>query len=150
MIDARWIPTLPGYSLYVRPTLIGSRPTLGLTASSHATLFVILSPACPLFPASLTVPRRRNWISLLASSKNVRAWPGGTGEYKLAGNYSPCFEPQIEAAKQNYSQILWLLPFETEGKKDWKVTECGQMNFMCVLRRDDGGLSALFFMFSCS
>ncbi|KAF8508486.1 branched-chain-amino-acid transaminase [Gautieria morchelliformis] len=140
MIDARWIPSLPGYSLYIRPTLIGTRPALGVIPSTHATLYVILSPTGPYFSPSLTTPRIRSWISLLASSSNVRAWPGGTGAYKLGGNYSPCFEPQREAAKQGYSQILWLLPIETEGKKEWKVTECGQMNFMCVIRRDDGGI----------
>ena len=145
MIDARWIPSLPGYSLYIRPTLIGTRPTLGVSASTHAILYVILSPTGPYFPPSLTTPRRRSWISLLASSTNVRAWPGGTGEYKLGANYSPCFEPQRQASKLNYSQILWLLPVEVEGRKEWKVTECGQMNFMCVIKRDDGGASVLWF-----
>lgn len=40
-----------------------------------------------------------------------------------------------------YEQILWLLPVETPAGKEWKVTECGQMNFWCVLKRDDGGMS---------
>jgi len=70
----------------------------------------------------------------------VRAWPGGTGAFKLGLNYSPCFEPQREAARRNYSQILWLLPIDSERNKEWKVTECGQMNFVCVLKRDDGGI----------
>lgn len=149
MVDARWIPSLPGYSLYIRPTLIGTRPALGVAASTHATLYVILSPTGPYFPPSLTTPRRRSWISLLASSTNVRAWPGGTGAYKLGLNYSPCFQPQKEASKLNYSQILWLLPVEIEGRKEWKVTECGQMNFMCVVRRDDGGSTNLIFCTLC-
>lgn len=145
MIDARWIPSSPGYSLYIRPTLIGTRAALGVAASTCAMLYVILSPTGPYFPPSLATPRRRSWISLLASSTNVRAWPGGTGEFKLGLNYSPCFEPQREAAKLNYNQILWLLPIEIEGEKDWKVTECGQMNFMCVIRRDDEGQCFLIF-----
>jgi len=140
MIDARWIPALPGYSLYIRPTLIGTRPALGVAASTHAMLYIILSPTGPYFPPSHTTPRRRDWISLFASSRNVRAWPGGTGAYKLALNYAPCFEPQREAAKLGYSQILWLFPIEKEGGKEWLVTECGQMNFMVVIKRDDGGI----------
>ncbi|KAF8584948.1 branched-chain amino acid aminotransferase II [Ramaria rubella] len=140
MIEARWIPSQPGYSLYVRPTLIGTRAALGVAASTHAMLYVILSPTGPFFPPSLTTPRRRNWISLLASSTTVRAWPGGTGAHKLGLNYSPCFEPQREAAKKNYSQILWLLPVEKDNRKEWQVTECGQMNFMCIVKRDDGGI----------
>ena len=39
----------------------------------------------------------------------VRAWPGGTGEYKLALNYAPCFKTQMEATAKGYHQILWLL-----------------------------------------
>ncbi|KAF8525119.1 branched-chain amino acid aminotransferase II [Hysterangium stoloniferum] len=140
LIEQRWIPPLPGYSLYIRPTLIGTRAALGPAASDSALLYVVLSPTGPYFPPSLSNPRRRSWIPLFASSSNVRAWPGGTGAYKLGINYSPCFEPQREAAKKNYSQILWLLPVDTARGKEWKITECGQMNFMCVLKRDDGGV----------
>jgi len=139
MIETRWIPPEPGFSLYIRPTLIGTRPALGVAASTHAILYVILTPTGPYFPPSISMPRKRNWISLFASSTNVRAWPGGTGAYKLGLNYAPCFEPQRKAENLGYSQILWLLPVDTETGKEWLVTECGQMNFMCVIKRDDGG-----------
>lgn len=43
-LDKDWIPTEPGYSLYVRPTMIGTQAGLGVGASSDALLFVILSP----------------------------------------------------------------------------------------------------------
>ncbi|KAG8865604.1 hypothetical protein FRB98_005419, partial [Tulasnella sp. 332] len=73
----------------------------------------------------------------MASSNYVRAWPGGTGEYKLALNYSPCFKPQMDAAKHGYQQILWLFG------EDRKVTEVGQMNFFIVLKREDGDLDLI-------
>lgn len=141
MIDRRWIPSSPGYSLYIRPTVIGTRVGLGVTESNHALLYVILSPTGPYFSPSQSTPRRRSWIRLLASSSTsvVRAWPGGTGGYKLGLNYSPCFSPQREAAKRGYSQILWVLPVNTEKGKDWQVCEAGNMNVMCAIRRDDGG-----------
>jgi len=138
-IDERWIPNERGYSLYVRPTLIGTRVGFGVAASKHAVLCVMLSPTGPYFPATSTYPRRRAWTTLLASATNIRAWPGGTGQYKLALNYTPCLAPGIEAEEQGYGQILWLLPVETANGKDYKVTECGQMNFWLVLKRDDGG-----------
>ncbi|CAG8711416.1 5232_t:CDS:2, partial [Acaulospora colombiana] len=108
LVEKRWIPTEPGYSLYIRPTLIGTRPAMGVVASSHATLFTIVSPTGPFFkeddPARPVKP-----VSLYASYDHVRAWPGGTGAFKLGGNYAPCFMPQVLAAKEGYQQILWLL-----------------------------------------
>ncbi|KAJ3794629.1 aminotransferase [Lentinula aff. detonsa] len=128
VIDQRWIPNIEGYSLYIRPTIIGTRSALGVSASDHALLYVILSPTGPYFR---TGPKP---ISLLAAAENVRAWPGGTGSHKVAGNYAPGFLPQRIAAKQGYDQILWLLRDENE----WKVTEAGAMNVFVVVDREDG------------
>jgi branched-chain amino acid aminotransferase len=36
------------------------------------------------------------------------AWPGGTGDAKIGGNYAPGVLPQHEVAKDGYQQILWL------------------------------------------
>jgi branched-chain amino acid aminotransferase len=115
-------------------------------------LYVILSPTGPYFPSGIKP------ISILSSvdcltpltslnpdgDKPARSWPGGTGEYKLGVNYLPAFEPQREAAKRGYEQVLWVLDEQTglsaSGKKcERRVTELGQMNFFCVVRRDDGG-----------
>ncbi|KIJ14842.1 branched-chain-amino-acid transaminase [Paxillus involutus ATCC 200175] len=126
LTEKRWIPTLQGYSLYLRPTIIGTRPSLGVAASDHSMLYVIASPCGPYFPQGLRP------VSLLAVSDKVRAWPGGTGGYKVGGNYSPGFLPQRVAAKQGYDQVLWLFGEEK------RVTEAGAMNFFVVVARDDG------------
>ncbi|PVF95766.1 branched-chain amino acid aminotransferase II [Serendipita vermifera] len=148
LVERRWIPTEPGYSLYIRPTLIGTRPAMGVVASSHATLFTIVSPTGPFFkdndPARPVKP-----VSLYASYDHVRAWPGGTGAFKLGGNYAPCFMPQVHAAKEGYQQILWLLgdskkeisqeEIKADSKRpEMRITEAGQMNFFAVLVREDG------------
>ncbi|KIP07318.1 hypothetical protein PHLGIDRAFT_35481 [Phlebiopsis gigantea 11061_1 CR5-6] len=124
-VESRWIPNLNGYSLYVRPTLIGTRASLGVAASDHALLYVVCSPTGPYF-------RTSRMLSLMAVSEHVRSWPGGTGGYKLSGNYAPTFMPQKEAAKKGYDQVLWLIG-ET-------ITEAGAMNFFVVLQREDGDL----------
>ena len=71
LLEQRWIPTVPGHSLYIRPTIIGTRDCkssvpisimfqielrcalgltgLGVAPSDSATLYVILSPAGPFF-----------------------------------------------------------------------------------------------------
>lgn len=105
---------------------------LGVVASTHAKLFVIVSPAGPYFPTGF------NPISIFAECDAVRSWPGGTGAYKLGINYTPTFKPQREAAKKGYQQILWVLRGDSG---DEIVTEVGQMNFFAVVERDDGGTS---------
>ncbi|KAG1727138.1 aminotransferase [Suillus lakei] len=124
-LERRWIPTESGYSLYLRPTVIATRPGLGVTASDHAMLYILASPTGPYYQVLKPV-------SLLAVSENVRAWPGGTGGYKVAGNYSPGFLPQRIAAEKGYDQILWLFG------DDRRITEAGAMNFFVVVKRDDG------------
>ncbi|KAG2065967.1 branched-chain amino acid aminotransferase II [Suillus decipiens] len=124
-LEKRWIPKESGYSLYLRPTVIGTRPDLAVTASDHAMLYIITSPTGPYFNAIKP-------ISLLAVSGNVRAWPGGTGGHKVAGNYSPGFLPQRTAAEKGYDQLLWLFG------DDRRITEAGAMNFFIVVKRDDG------------
>ncbi|KAG9045410.1 hypothetical protein FS837_006343 [Tulasnella sp. UAMH 9824] len=131
MVDERWIPSRTGYSMYVRPVYIGTRPTVGVQASTHGMIFVIMSPTGPYFPTGFKP------ISLMARHDFVRAWPGGTGEYKLALNYAPTFKPQQEAASKGYQQILWLLGDER------RVTEVGQMNFFVVLKRSDGDIDLI-------
>ena len=37
-------------------------------------------------------------VSLLADTRYVRAWPGGTGDIKCGGNYASTIKPQAEAA----------------------------------------------------
>lgn len=124
-IDNRWVPSEPGYSLYIRPALIGTQASVGISESTDALLFVILSPVGPYY-ASGVKP-----VALEANPRYVRAWPGGTGDAKLAANYGPSVMPQKEAAKRGYSQILWLF-----GDEHY-ITEVGTMNMFAVLKKED-------------
>lgn len=76
-IDADWIPDAPGYSLYIRPTLIGTQESLGVAPPNKAKLFVICSPVGPYYRTGFAA------VSLWAENRFVRAWPGGTGAYKI-------------------------------------------------------------------
>ena len=127
-LEARWIPCARGCSLYIRPTLIGTRPSLGVSASRRAVLYVILLPTGPYIR-----DQEGKGISLLAMSNQVRAWPGVTGGHKLGLNYAPGFVAQCNAASLGYQQLLWLLG-ET-------VAEVGAMNVFAVFEHTDGGKS---------
>jgi branched-subunit amino acid aminotransferase/4-amino-4-deoxychorismate lyase len=48
-IDQEWVPHHNSSSLYIRPTLIGTEPALGVSASSEAELYVVLCPVGPYF-----------------------------------------------------------------------------------------------------
>ena len=125
-LDERFIPSEKGYSLYLRPTIIGTQRSIGVGPPGSALLFVIASPVGPYYPTGFKA------VSLEARSDIVRAWPGGVGDRKLGANYAPCIVPQLEAAKRGFQQNLWL--FGPEGY----VTEVGTMNLFFAWVRKDG------------
>lgn len=121
-LDKDWLPTERGYSLYIRPTFIGTQPSLGVGISNSALLYCILSPVGPYYPTGFKP------VSLLAETKAVRAWPGGCGDKKIGGNYGPTISVQAEAAKQGCSQVLWLT--------DKGLSEVGTMNLFVLLKTE--------------
>ncbi len=48
VIEKDWIPSAPGTSLYIRPTIIAMDPYLGVKASSTYLFYIILSPVAPI------------------------------------------------------------------------------------------------------
>lgn len=125
-VEQDWIPRGKGYSLYIRPTMIATQAVLGVGATADALCFVIMSPVGPYYSGGFKA------VSLYADTKNVRAWPGGTGNYKVGGNYAPTIVPQIQAAakKEKYDQILWLFGDE--------ITEVGTMNMFVYWINEQG------------
>jgi len=127
-LDKDWVPSEPGHSLYVRPTLIGTQAAIGVGPPSDALLFVIACPVGPYYPQGFKP------IALYGTTEYVRAAPGGTGAFKLGVNYAPGIVAQREAAKLGYAQNLWL-----HGPEHY-LTEVGTMNMFIVFKKHDGGL----------
>ncbi|CAI5730282.1 unnamed protein product [Peronospora destructor] len=115
-LDKDWVPTGEGYSLYIRPTGISTQASIGVGISKKAKLFIILSPVGPYYPEGF------NPVKLCANDRYIRAWPGGTGGYKVGANYAPGILPQYSASKEGYSQNLWIFG------PDHEITEVGTMN----------------------
>lgn len=126
-LDKDWIPHGDGYSLYLRPTVISTTPSLGLAAPTSMLLYVITCPVGPYYQSGFQPVR------LTADSVDVRAWPGGTGGNKLGGNYGPTIKASDEAASRGYDQVLWLF-----GKDD-EITEVGSMNLFFLLDNETTG-----------
>lgn len=129
--DKHLIPEGQGYSLYIRPTLIGTTTTLGVAPPDRALLFVICSPVGPYYKTGFKAVR------LEATDYATRAWPGGCGDKKLGANYAPCVLPQVQAAERGYQQNLWLFGPEKN------VTEVGTMNCFLVFKESATGKKEL-------
>uniref|UniRef100_L2G6Q7 Branched-chain-amino-acid aminotransferase n=1 Tax=Colletotrichum fructicola (strain Nara gc5) TaxID=1213859 RepID=L2G6Q7_COLFN len=126
-LEKDFIPDQRGYSLYLRPTMIGTQKTLGVGPPGSALLYVIASPVGPYYPTGFKA------VSLEA----VRAWPGGVGDKKLGANYAPCIVPQLEAASRGHQQNLWLF-----GEEEY-VTEVGTMNMFAAIKNKETGQKEL-------
>ncbi|SNX81422.1 probable BAT2 - branched-chain-amino-acid transaminase (cytosolic) [Melanopsichium pennsylvanicum] len=123
-IDRDYVPHGEGQTLYLRPTLIGTPDTLGMGVPTEAKLYCICSPVGNYY-SSGTASKP---VSLLARTDVVRAWPGGTGCYKLAANYAGAIRPAMDALLEGYHQVLWLFG------PDHQLTEVGAMNLFVVFR----------------
>jgi len=124
-VDQDWIPDCDSSSLYIRPTIISTEPSLGVKPPDSAMLFVITGPVGSYYDTGSFQP-----ISLLADPSFVRAWPGGIGDCKAGGNYGPTIYAQKLAQARGCSQCLWLY-------KD-QVTEVGTMNFFMFWVNEQG------------
>lgn len=137
----KWLPRDNGEgALYIRPTLLGTDAALATLRPRSAMLLIFLT-VFPQIPSSITGPQqsqkpeqpRRRTMKLLASGKEqIRAWPGGVGNFKVGANYGPALVLQDEAKAQGFDQILWLYGAQRV------ITEAGASNFFVVLRMDDG------------
>lgn len=121
-VDQEWIPKGEGYSLYMRPNVIAMNRHLGLANPDSLLLYVCTSPVGPYYKSGFKPVR------LWCESKYVRATKGGTGNYKIGGNYAPTMKPAKEALDRGFQQVLWLLNDE--------ITEVGAMNVFFVIEKD--------------
>jgi branched-subunit amino acid aminotransferase/4-amino-4-deoxychorismate lyase len=81
-LDSSWIPDQEGYSMYIRPTAIGTSPYLGVEAAQHVKLYAILSPVGPYYRSGFKP------VKLYADTVHTRAWPGGVGNAKVRQDVS--------------------------------------------------------------
>ena len=81
-VDQAWVPNKKGASLYIRPFVFATDPSLGVHAS-HSYLFVII-----LCPVGSYYAEGINPVKIYVEDADVRAVRGGTGYTKCGGNYA--------------------------------------------------------------
>ncbi len=118
-LDANWIPNTPHSSLYIRPYMYATEEFVGIKPAEHFRFCIFTSPV----GAYYTRP-----VKVFIHDKYVRAFPGGVGFAKCAGNYGAAMMPAREIQRMGYDQILWL-----DGIYHRYLQEIGTMNIFAII-----------------
>lgn len=118
-LDRNWVPHREGGSLYIRPVYFGVDDTLLVRPASRYRLIILTSPVGPYFSQP---------IRLLAEERFVRAFAGGTGDVKAAGNYAGGLLAARLAQEKGFHNVLWL-----DGNEHRYLEESGVSNIFVVM-----------------
>lgn len=108
-------------ALYIRPTVWGTAPLLGVAPSSEYTFMVFCSPVGPYFKTGFKP------IKLKIAKEYHRSAPGCTGGVKAIGNYAGGMLPAKKAKSEGYQEVLYLDALENKY-----LEEVGAANFFCI------------------
>jgi branched-chain amino acid aminotransferase len=114
-IDSEWVKPGYGNSLYLRPFIFASQPSVQASPSKEYKFMIICSPAKSYYSNSV--------FNVLIAEKYSRAADGGVGYAKAAGNYGAQFYPTSLAQEQGYQQVVW-----TDANEHKFIEEAGTMN----------------------
>lgn len=114
-----------GASLYIRPVLIGTTPTIGINPSEEYSLIIMCMPVGPYYKSGF-LP-----VNAIVVEDYDRAAPLGTGNTKMAGNYAAGMRPHLIAKKQGYPIVLYLDP-----KQKKYIDEFGTSNFIGITENE--------------
>ena len=119
------IDYLPPYghnaSLYIRPTLIGSNPQLGVKSSDEVTLYMLCSPVGAYVGGTLQP------CNAVVARNHDRAAMYGTGRFKVGGNYAASLLSGEKAHSLGYSNVMYL-----DAAEHKYIEECGAANFFGI------------------
>ena len=118
-VDKDWCPRSDGCSLYIRPFLFGTDPSVGLHTLHSAQFVIIVAPSGAYYANGI------NPVNIMIETHDVRAVRGGTGYTKCGGNYAAAQRATVEAEKKGFNQVLWL-----DGVEQKYIEEVGAMNIM--------------------
>ena len=114
-LDQEWVRPGSGNSLYVRPFVFASQPSVQASASMEYTFMIICAPVKSYYSGGE--------INVLIAEEYSRAANGGVGYAKAAGNYAAQFYHTSEALKKGFQQIIW-----TDASTHECLEEAGTMN----------------------
>lgn len=121
-VDARWVPSSPGTSLYIRPFVVATEPHLGVRPSREYIFFIITSPVGPYYKEGF------NPVKIYVEPHHTRAARGGLGETKASANYAASLYATEQASRKGFAQLLWL-----DAAEHKYIEEVGSMNIFFVV-----------------
>ena len=117
IFDREWVPAADRGALYVRPCLFSVDPSVRVKPPAECLFVTFTFPFTHYY---------RGPVDLLVSERYVRAFPGGTGDVKPAGNYAPALVAEREARALVHGLIVvddGNLPFA--GGRDFRAVGSG-------------------------
>lgn len=118
-LDRAWVPPHDSGALYIRPCLFSIDESVRVKPADRYLFVIFTFPFGAYYAASLDA---------LVSDRYVRAFPGGTGDVKPAGNYAAAMLAEREARDVGCHTVMWL-----DGQERRYVEECGVMNVFFVI-----------------
>jgi branched-chain amino acid aminotransferase len=117
-LDGAWVPGHGEGALYIRPCQFSIDESVRVKPADRYLFVVFTFPYGTYYAAP---------VDVLATERYVRAFSGGTGNVKPAGNYGPTLVVEREAQESGFQTVLWL-----DGREHRYVEECGVMNVFFV------------------
>jgi branched-chain amino acid aminotransferase len=118
-LDHAWVPSDPGSSLYIRPFMFATEKYVGIKVAEHYRFSIFCCPVGKYYSKP---------VKVYIHDEYVRAFPGGVGFAKAAGNYGAALMPARQIQALGYDQILWL-----DGIHHKYLQEIGTMNVFLVI-----------------
>jgi branched-chain amino acid aminotransferase len=119
-LDHAWIPDADMGAMYIRPILFSVDPSIRVKPAESCRFLILTFP----FGAYFSAP-----VDVVVSERYVRAFPGGTGDTKPAGNYAAALLADQEAREVGFHAVMWL-----DAQERRYVEESGVMNVFFVFR----------------
>ncbi|WP_220628080.1 branched-chain amino acid aminotransferase [Confluentibacter sediminis] len=113
-IDADWIPTKEGSSLYIRPFIFASGQGFHASPADEYKFIICCAPSGSYFSGK---------VKVLIEETYSRSANGGVGYAKTGGNYAGQFYPTQLAVEKGYQQVIW-----TDDTNHEYIEEAGAMN----------------------
>lgn len=113
-IESNWIPDTDDGSLYIRPFIFATDDYVGIKPSETFKMVIFCCPVSKYYQKPVRVYMQTEYF---------RAFPGGTGGVKAAGNYAATMMPLKKIREAGYDQMLWI-----DGITRNRLQEIGTMN----------------------
>lgn len=115
-LEKDWIPTSEGGALYIRPFMFSTDEFIGVKPSENYRFMIFCCPVNKYY---------NDPVRVKIEMKFSRAFEGGTGYAKAAGNYGGAMYPAKIGQEEGYQQLIW-----TDAKEHKYIEESGTMNLI--------------------